>query len=594
MEIDLLNKVICGFRQKDVKSFENLFLLTYKNTLSDIVQYIDDDALVMNILKKTYIKLWNRAGSIPEQSLLRAWIRILIKESFKNIENLKNIEISDFVDDNILKEKDIEQKAITALIEIEEELGISIIEDVENKGVKIVKTILRMIFLFIIGFLAIFTLLSVFSILKDIIKKENISDKIKIEKNIEIKEKKDKKKPLLGWNEFENTKKYRKSNGKMAENEFLKINNSIYYFSSDGSMYKGSLRRGIFEYIFDDDGKLIKIDCSKNLYKSDNDFLTKLREEGFVDRADNIIEYSDIEDENFIYFLENLESRNENINLLRYNKEDKNMEKIDNDISGYLILKDKEIAYSKGDEIKFFNKYAGGEKINKAYTIDKKGDKYILLDSFGDLANKNKDSIKIDNRIYYFKNDVIDSVYSANPEIAGNIYSYKEGKNKIYINDQAFLKDGIYITAMVARGEYIYYSCVVENSDGIQKSKIARININTKEVEDVTKHFSGSIISMYYYKDYSGIYMEYLPNSPKNAYGMIAILSPENDLFVINDDNFRNSLKDSNEMLELIMIDNNGIHCYLSKCDIMQNGDLEIKSKKAVTINESSISFLER
>lgn len=188
------------------------------------------------------------------------------------------------------------------------------------------------------------------------------------------------------------------------------------------------------------------------------------------------------------------------------------------------------------------------------------------------------------------KNDYIEFVANNLININANEYSFAE--NKIYLNGSIYFEDGISITAMINIGEYIYYACIIDNKDNVQISKISRINTNTKYKEDMQVGFSGMILTMYYYKDYSGIYMEYLPNVPQNTYGKIAILSNENNFFVVNDDNFRHSLKDSNEMLEIIMVDKQGIHCYLSKGQVDESGNLELVNKKAIRINESSINFI--
>ena len=113
---DLMPRLIFGLRNKDVKSFEDIFLLTYENTLSDIRQYVSDEKDSWDVLADTYIQLWNRSSSVPEKKLLRAWIRILIKESLKR---LKYIEVNGFTDDVIFDEEDKpEQKSLCVFIEI--------------------------------------------------------------------------------------------------------------------------------------------------------------------------------------------------------------------------------------------------------------------------------------------------------------------------------------------------------------------------------------------------------------------------------------------------------------------------------------------
>ena len=84
----------------------------------------------------------------------------------------------------------------------------------------------------------------------------------------------------------------------------------------------------------------------------------------------------------------------------------------------------------------------------------------------------------------------------------------------------------------------------------------------------------------------------FLPDAPLKVKWLIAILSRYNDFLLIKDDNFRDVNRDD-ELLELVMIDDKGIYCYLDNCVVGENGDISILSKKAITINESVVSKIE-
>ena len=247
-------------------------------------------------------------------------------------------------------------------------------------------------------------------------------------------------------------------------------------------------------------------------------------------------------------------------------------------------MSDNEICYCKDGQIKILDNNIIGKKIDKAYKISTVGNEYMLIDTFGEVVSEERNrSLNIDDRTYYFKGDKIKAVEPKHPNINGNTYSFKDGENKIYMNGSIYLEDGIAITAMTSVNEYIYYSTIVDNSKNISRSRINRINTNTGKRENISPEFNGSILTMYYYKDYSGIYVEYLPEAPLKVKGHIAILSPENDFLLIKDDDFRDINRDD-ELLELVMIDDKGIYCYL---------DISILSKKAITINESVVSKIE-
>ena len=226
---DLMPRLIFGLRNKDVKSFEDIFLLTYENTLSDIRQYVSDEKDSWDVLADTYIQLWNRSSSVPEKKLLRAWIRILIKESLKR---LKDIEVNGFTDDVIFDEEDKpEQKALGVLIEIEEILEISEDEEPEKKQSKAIKMFIQIAVVVFTLVIAVFIIVNVFDMAGEALKKKQNLTKKKSSTQSEATVQTEKK-TVIGWQEVNGEKKYMKSNGKLATDEFLDIDDKVYYFDS--------------------------------------------------------------------------------------------------------------------------------------------------------------------------------------------------------------------------------------------------------------------------------------------------------------------------------------------------------------------------
>ena len=60
--------------------FEDFYLLTCMNTLSDIRASVSDETEVWNILRAVYAEVWRRRANMPEAGIIRPWIRVLIRD----------------------------------------------------------------------------------------------------------------------------------------------------------------------------------------------------------------------------------------------------------------------------------------------------------------------------------------------------------------------------------------------------------------------------------------------------------------------------------------------------------------------------------
>lgn len=584
---DLMPRLIFGLRNKDVKSFEDIFLLTYENTLSDIRQYVSDEKDSWDVLADTYIQLWNRSSSVPEKKLLRAWIRILIKESLKR---LKDIEVNGFTDDVIFDEEDKpEQKALGVLIEIEEILEISEDEEPEKKQSKAIKMFIQIAVAVFTLVIAVFIIVNVFDMAGEALKKKQNLTKKKSSTQSEATVQTEKK-TVIGWQEVNGEKKYMKSNGKLATDEFLDIDDKVYYFDSYSLLNKSSLEKGIFTYNFDNKGILKYIKSKTEIFSEDGAFQRELRDKGYEERAKNIVAGSVVEDGTWVYFMENLESRQEGINLLRYRREDGYLERVDTDVSGYIVF-DARICYCKNEQIKFFKKYEVGTEINKTYSIVETEGAYGLRDTFGDMVDESRgESVSIGDRIYYISGKHIDRVAKKDIKLNDREYSVRYGK--IYVNKgKVYVEEGERISAITAIGYNIYYSVVLKQEDGYNISQIKKINVNTGEKKEVTEPFRGSIYNMYYYEEFASIYLEYLPESPKSIQGKIAVLDEKNEFLLVNDTSMRAGIYTSgSDILKILMVEKEGIYCYLSDCVVNEEGKIEVVDRKPLLINPSSTS----
>ena len=153
------------------------------------------------------------------------------------------------------------------------------------------------------------------------------------------------------------------------------------------------------------------------------------------------------------------------------------------------------------------------------------------------------------------------------------------------------MEEGERISAITAIGYNIYYSVVLKQEDGYNISQIKKINVNTGEKKEVTEPFRGSIYNMYYYEEFASIYLEYLPESPKSIQGKIAILDEKNEFLLVNDTSMRAGIYTSgSDILKILMVEKEGIYCYLSDCVVNEEGKIEVVDRKPLLINPSSTS----
>ena len=134
-ESSKLSKAIEKTRAGSLNGLEELYLLSYKDTYADIRFSVEDEEYIWNIIRDVYIQVYERHEGMPEESLLRQWLRILIKEVARKKEGvtIENFPDIDGEADASMSEA-IEPKANTTLISIEEQLGLldKDYEDVES------------------------------------------------------------------------------------------------------------------------------------------------------------------------------------------------------------------------------------------------------------------------------------------------------------------------------------------------------------------------------------------------------------------------------------------------------------------------------
>ncbi len=582
---------IQGLREKSVQCFEDIYLMTYKNTLADIKTYVQDEEQAWEILKETYARMWSRSGSSPEQSLFRAWLRILTKESIKKFQDIEDIRFDKeiFVEDT----PKLEQKAQGVLLQLEESLAMMDKKEEDGPFARWTKKMFKIVAASVFAVLALVIVTQVLFGVYDILREWGMEKRLKqTEMESLVPAEKTDKEFSVGWINSREGKQYRKSNGRLAQSEFVEILEGLYYFDENTYLKTGILKKGAFVYDFDSVGKLLDISVSEELYSGDTMFLRDLRQNGYADRVEHIILDSPTEDESWIYFLE--KSADKDLHLLRFHKEDAYLEEIDSAVKGFALTEDG-IWYGKDALLKRFDKDGEGERIYPMYRLASREESYSFLDSYGNPISRSGDwSLQLGNREYQLQGSSILAVSGDKAYIGGREYVLNREDGVIYSGETPVYMAGKGITAMAAMGEYIYCCVYMGEKEGMSVSALYKYHTGSGERESVGDSFSGEIRNMYAYPDFSGIYMEYLPDFPLRAYGKVAILSPQEEILSVEDAEFRKEgFTGENDMLHIVLVDEEGIHCYWRNCIVEENRQIRQVDTKLLLINESELEELQ-
>lgn len=371
-----LAEAIIKLKQKDAEGFEDLYLMTYKDTYADISSFLDDERKIWTMLKKVYLQVWHKSSSMPEANIIHLWIRVIIIDSAKN----EGLYISgDFPNKMQKEEIRSEEKAAEVLIDIEEELGFFEKNDIVTTEKKVLKKIfpkreikqasipeienktdeeredeknffkdrpylMRLLIALLVTGIALGVIRYVIgTIINDSMAKkfaggivEETSKEIvlteeALPENISV----------FGWNENEKGFRYKKPDGRFMLEEWLEEGEKLYYFDDTGYMVVGIKKIGIQSFKFDKDGALSYI--SRDFEMEDNKekilkIFNKAKEEGFLQ---NIVDSSLQHSGDWVYFLSKTPESKGFPDLMRFREEDKGLEMIAEDVEGYIIINER-------------------------------------------------------------------------------------------------------------------------------------------------------------------------------------------------------------------------------------------------------------
>lgn len=578
-----ISQAIAGIRHNQISSFEDFYILTYREVYDEIAYFMEAQEDVWQVLKAVYIGLWDKAGSIPEENLIRPWLKILIKNELKK-QGLTNVPDAGDIprEYSAVEDKKREAKAMGILLELEESLGF-LEEERSEDGFHLRFVLFSLASLCMIAitlFLVIFNLNQLQEETGRLIqssKEEQAFYTTKEALTIEAA----KEEPTYGWNEDAKGKKYLKNDGDFVISSYLAYMGELYYFDKDGYLVTQDISVDGRELRIED-GKVTAIEMAMNTGVPETYLSRLLVQYGYDNIREAVVDKSILAEGNRIFYM--AKTKSGLAALLVLDTTSGYMEILENDISGYIALDDG-LWLSKQQEngfvLKSILKTAEGEALKKEYSIGIENNRYVLYDIFGDVI-QGKENLSLGTRVYRLEESGAIKYVKPGVQTIG-AYTFTKVDNHIMANSAVFLTEGIRIDAFCVVGDYIYYTAELGIENSIPISQIYRIDVNTMEREAVGSSFQGVINEMYYYSDTAKIYMEYLPALSGVLRGGVGILDIHTDALRITGELASAA---SSYMYEVIMVENNTIYAYLHDVEVAEDGSVRDLSKKPAVLRQ--------
>ena len=580
-----LSAAIAGVKEKEVSSFEDMFLLTYRQTAADLWRVRENEEFLWDALGEVYIQVWHRASGMPKEGLLRAWLRIIIRDVSRELleEEVAELRIDreESPEDFIVDERRLEDRALGILVEIEKELGILQHSREKSGEVKLYRLIPAVAAALLIASLAVFTVTKIMTL----IKRDTVSlvpskttASAPDPTTIVIDGESDESEYEYGWNETPEGKVFKKPDGHLARDEWIFHQGGLYYFANDSRMATGSrqLRGQLVE--FNDRGALTGI-VRPMEKESENSYIRRLLSQYGYRTGEEIVKDSVLVDGDFIYYMAGISSGGSE--LMRMTASTGKLEMIDNQVLGYINLPDS-IEYAKGVKILSFAKQSRGKTITDGYSLKKEGDRYALYDVNKEPVEGNEEGVReIGQRVYAIENGLVRSVSPGKQQIGGYTFTIKEDSEdpNIYTNGETvFISEGVDITAICTIGRFLYYAAVISYDNVNPISRLYRIEVDSKEREPLGDNINGTIRNLYYYGNLGSIYMEYMPESGTRAFGELARWSEKEGWQILAEDGRReDAFSNGNDFLEILLVEEDKIYTYRHDGRRRSDGTIEVK-----------------
>lgn len=242
------------------------------------------------------------------------------------------------------------------------------------------------------------------------------------------------------------------------------------------------------------------------------------------------------------------------------------------------------------------------EKGKPGVYLQVKDGEFYLYDNFGRTLETDSDgSIHYGDRVFVMSsNQILDVkpqeqkwnqesyvLKERDDESGKGVYVKKNGKEKLFL-----IANGT-IDSFCVVGDWIYCSLSRKKGD-VDQSRICRKYLgDDSEPENVGGEFKGCMEQMYYSAEKQQIYANYKPDSEKSNYGVIASISLDGQISLINDEEQRKGRKTTgNDTLEFLLVQNGEVYCYWKDYRWQPGENPSMLWKRAIVLSDEDRIFL--
>lgn len=261
--------------------------------------------------------------------------------------------------------------------------------------------------------------------------------------------------------------------------------------------------------------------------------------------------------------------------LYRMNSQGKKIEIIAKEVDNYTFWND-DIYVSQFGNIKRIES-------DQIFSIEKPGiyvkeenNEFYLYDSLGRMLETDADgSIVVEDNVLELSSAKVLDIHTAQRKKGDTVYFLKDTDDGAAIfrsrngREELFEQNGKNIDSFCIAGDWIYYStCTRIKRSGSNYTEIYRKSIKgDEEAQQLGKRIIGRVYQMHYSKSKKEIYADYVPKSWKNNHGVIAVISLDGRISVIDDEGLRDEAETTgNDWLRFVMVQDGNIYCYWEDC----------------------------
>lgn len=282
--------------------------------------------------------------------------------------------------------------------------------------------------------------------------------------------------------------------------------------------------------------------------------------------------------------------------LYRMNSQGKRIEIIAKEVDDYAFW---------GDGI-YVSQFGHVKRIgtDQIFSIEKPGiyvkednDEFYLYDSLGRILETDADgNVVVEDNVLELSGAKVLDIHTVPRKKGDMTYFLKDTEDGAAIfrsrngQEELFEKNGKNIDSFCIAGDWIYYStCTRIKRSGSNYTEIYRKSITgDSEAEQLGKRIIGRIYQMHYSKSKKEIYADYVPKSWKNNHGVIAVISLEGTISLIDDEGLRDEAETTgNDWLRFVMVQDGNVYCYWEECSWKKNQMPQPLSRKTLVLPDN-------